>query len=246
MKLSNAELSQYEWQFAVEGFGEKGQQKLKESSVLVSRCGGVGGSAAWQLAAAGVGRIVLAHGGNLKTADLNRQTLMAHDWIGKPRVEHAAARLRALNPHIVIETLSENISEENAARIIGGVDLVVDAAPLFEERLAMNRAAVQLNKPMIESAMFELEGYCTTFIPGKTACLACHVPQKPCYWKRQFPVFGAVSGMIGSIAAMEAIKVLAGFGVPLTNRVLVIDLKSGTSRVQKIRRNPHCPVCGKP
>ena len=95
MSLTDAERSQYEWQFDVEGFGESGQCKLKESSVLISRCGGVGGSAAWQLAAAGVGRIVLAHGGVLKAADLNRQILMAHDWIGKPRVEHAAARLRA-------------------------------------------------------------------------------------------------------------------------------------------------------
>jgi len=246
MSLTDAERSQYEWQFDVEGFGESGQCKLKESSVLVSRCGGVGGSAAWQLAAAGVGRIVLAHGGILKAADLNRQTLMAHDWLGKPRVEHAAARLRALNPHIVIETITENISEANAACLVGGVDLVVDAAPLFEERYAMNRAAVQLGKPMVECAMYEMEAYCTTFLPGTTSCLACLCPEKPSYWQRKFPVFGAVSGMIGSIAAMEAIKVLAGFAEPLLDRMLVIDLKSSNCRVQKIRRNPRCLICGHP
>jgi len=243
MNLSDEERSQYEWQFDVDGFGESGQCKLKESSVLISRCGGVGGSAAWQLAAAGVGRIVLAHGGKLKPADLNRQTLMAYDWLGKPRVEHAAARLRTFNPHIEVETIPENISEANAARLVGSVDLVVDAAPLFEERYAMNRAAVQLGKPMVEAAMYEMEAYCTTFIPGTTPCLACLCPETPDYWKRKFPVFGAVSGMIGSIAAMEAIKVLAGFGEPLLDRMLVIDLKSSNCRVQKIRRNPQCPIC---
>ena len=246
MNLTDAERSQYEWQFAVEGFGESGQCKLKNSSVLVSRCGGVGGSAAWQLAAAGVGRIVLAHAGNLKPADLNRQTLMGHDWIGKPRVEHAAARLRALNPHIVVEAIPENISEANAACLLGSVDLVVDAAPLFEERFAMNRAAVHLGKPMVECAMYEMEAYCTTFLPGTSSCLACLCPEKPSYWKRKFPVFGAVSGMIGSIAAMEAIKVLSGIGKPLVDRVLTIDLKAGGCRIQNIRRNPRCPICGAP
>jgi len=244
MNLNDAERSQYEWQFDVEGFGESGQCKLKEASVLVSRCGGVGGSAAWQLAAAGVGRIVLAHGGNLKPSDLNRQTLMGHEWIGKLRVEHAAARLRAFNPHIEVETIPENLSESNADRLVSGVDLIVDAAPLFEERFAMNHASVKFGKPMIECAMYAMDAYCTTFIPGVTSCLACLCPEKPIGWKRKFPVFGAVSAMIGSIAAMEAIKVLAGFGEPLLDRMMVINLRTGTCRVQKISRNPSCPICG--
>ena len=169
---------------------------------------------------------------------------MGHDWIGKPRVEHAAGRLRAFNPHITIEAIPENISDANAARLIGNVDLVVDAAPLFEERYAMNRAAVALGKPMVECAMYELEAYCTTFFPGKTCCLACLCPETPSYWKRQFPVFGAVSATIGSVAAMEAIKVLAGFGKPLADRMLVLDLNAGGCRIQKICRNPECFVCG--
>jgi molybdopterin/thiamine biosynthesis adenylyltransferase len=246
VSLSDAEREQYGWQFPVEGFGESGQRKLKASSVLVSRAGGVGGSAAWQLAAAGVGRIVLAHAGNLAPSDLNRQTLMEHAGIGSPRVEQAAARLRAFNPHIQIEAVPENISDANALRIVGDVDLVVDAAPLFEERYAMNRAAVRLGKPMVEAAMFGMEGYCTTFLPGAGSCLACLFPEKPPDWKRQFPVFGALSATIGSIAAMEAIKVLAGFGKPLADRLLVLDLGTGTSRTLKTRRDPRCPVCGRP
>jgi len=243
--LTDAERAQYEWQLDVEGFGgEAGQRKLKGASVLISRCGGIGGSVAWQLASAGVGRLVLAHGGNVKPSDLNRQTLMGHDWIGKPRVEHAASRLRALNPHIEIVAVPENSSDANAARLVGSVDLVVDAAPLFEERYAMNRAAARLGKPMVESAMYGMEGYCTTFVPGKTCCLACLCPEKPDYWKRKFPVFGAVSAAIGSIAAMEAIKILAGFGSPLLDRMLVLDLGAGSCRIQNLRRDPRCPVCG--
>ena len=243
MNLTELERSQYEWQFAVEGFGESGQEKLKASSVLVSRVGGVGGSAAWQLAAAGVGRIVLAHAGVVKPSDLNRQTLVDHDTIGKSRVERAAAHLRAFNPHIRIEAVPENLSEENAARLVGSVDLVVDAAPLFEERYAMNRAAVELGKPMVEAAMYEMEAHCTTFLPGHSGCLACLCPEKPACWKRQFPVFGAVAATIGSLAAMEAIKVLSGIGSPLSDRLMVMDLKAGSSRVLKIRRNPLCHVC---
>ncbi len=244
MNLNEAERAQYEWQLWVDGFGEEGQRKLKAASVLVSRCGGVGGTAACELAAAGVGRIVLAHGGDLRPSDLNRQILMSHAGLGTSRVQQAAERLRALNPHIRVETVPENLSESNAHRLIADVDLVIDAAPLFEERFAMNRAAVALLKPMVECAMFALEAQCTTILPGTTACLACRVPVRPPDWKRQFPVFGAVAGMIGSLGAMEAIKMLAGFGTPLLDRLFIIDLRSVTSRILSTRRNPGCRECG--
>lgn len=242
--LTDFEKSRYEWQMWVPGFGEAGQRKLKNASVLVSRCGGVGGSAAYQLAAAGVGRLVLAHGGNLKPSDLNRQLLMTHDWLGKPRIESIVRRLRELNPNIVIEGVPENISESNAARLVGSVDLVVDGAPLFQERFLMNREAVRQGKPMVESAMYEFEAQLTSFIPGQTPCLACLYPETPAHWKRQFPVFGAVAGTIGSLAAVEAIKILAGLGQPLAGRLLVCDLKRMDFRTLKIRRLPNCPVCG--
>src|SRR6185312_12670398 len=104
----------YEWQMWTPGFGAAGQRKLKNSSVLVSRIGGVGGCAAYQLAAAGIGRLVLAHAGNVRENDLNRQLLMTHAWLGKPRVECARARLHELNPRLTIETIAENITDNNA------------------------------------------------------------------------------------------------------------------------------------
>jgi len=243
--LTEADLAQCEWQLPVEGFGEAGQRRLKAASVLISRCGGVGGALAVHLAAAGVGRLVLAHAGNLRPSDLNRQTLMSHDWIGKPRVDCAARRLRELNPALEVMAVPENISEANADRLVGEVDLVADCAPLFVERYALNRAAMRLGKPMVECAVFELEAHLTTFLPGRTGCLRCLYPEPSSTWTRRFPVFGAVAGAIGSLGSIEAIKVLAGFGEPLADRLLTLDLRTMAFRRYKLRRNPACAECGR-
>lgn len=243
--MSEAERAQYEWQLPVTGFSEEGQRKLKAATVLISRCGGVGGVAAYELAAAGVGRLVLAHAGNVKPSDLNRQILMTHDWLGRPRVECAARRLRELNPRLEVLAVPENIGEANAARWVAEADLIVDGAPLFEERYALNRQAVAQRKPMIECAIYELEAHVTTFRPGQTPCLRCLYPEPSTTWKRQFPVFGAVSGLAGCLGAMEAIKVLAGFGEPLCGQLLVCDLRDMSFRKLRLRQDPDCPVCGR-
>ena len=242
--LTPEERSVYEWQLGLPGFGEAGQEALKGATVLVTRVGGVGGTAAYQLAAAGVGRLVLAHAGKLRANDLNRQLLMTHDWIGKPRVECAARRLRELNPRLEVVALAENVTEENAARLVGGADLVLDAAPLFEERLLLNREAVRRRKPLVDCAMYGLELQLTTVVPGKTPCLACLYPEVPPGWKRQFPVLGAAAGAAGCLGAAEAIKVLSGVGEPLLGRMLTGDLREMSFRTLRLSRNPRCSVCG--
>lgn len=242
--MSEQERAVYDWQFPVAGFGEAGQRRLRKASVLISRCGGVGGVVAYELAAAGIGRLVLAHAGNVRPSDLNRQLLMTHDWIGKPRVESAARRLRELNPRVEILAVAENVTEANAERLVRQADVVMDCAPLFEERHLMNREAVRLRKPMIEGAVYELEAHLTTIVPASTPCLRCLHPGMSPAWTRKFPVFGAVSGAIGCLAAMEAIKLIAGFGRPLRNELLVCDLRNMTFRKVRIRRDPSCPVCG--
>lgn len=243
--LTQEERSIYQWQLWVPGFGEKGQQRLKNSSVLVSRCGGLGSVVAYELAAAGIGNLMLAHGGNVKPSDLNRQILMTHDWIGKPRIESVTRRLKELNPRLGLTGIASNITEKNVESLVSQVDLVIDCAPLFEERFLLNREAVAQNKPLIECAMFELEARITTIIPHKTPCLQCLYPEIPSSWKREFPVFGAVSGTVGCLGAMEAIKVIAGLGEPLTGRYLSIDLRSNRYNMIRIRRNPNCAICGK-
>jgi molybdopterin-synthase adenylyltransferase len=243
-ELTADERAAYEWQMWLPGLGEEGQRKLKAASVLVSRVGGLGGMVAYQLAAAGVGRLVLAHAGNLKPADLNRQLLQRHDRIGQPRIETIVERLKQLNPRVDIVAIAENPSNANVARWVKQADVVVDAAPLFEERFALNQAAFISGKPMVECAMFALEAYVTTFIPGRTPCLRCIVPEKPPHWKREFPVLGAVSGTAGCLGAVEVVKLITGIGEPLAGVKLAMDLGTMEFRRLKITRDPHCPVCG--
>src|SRR5438477_7154472 len=171
--LADEEKAIYEWQLWVPDCGVAGQERLKAASVLISRCGGVGGAVAYELAAAGVGRLVLAHAGNVQPNDLNRQLLMTDASVGRPRMEIAPRRLRELNPHVEVEAVAENITEENVAALVGRVDLIVSCAPLFRERLLMNCEAVRQNKPLVECAMYELEGTLTTVLPDRTPCLAC-------------------------------------------------------------------------
>jgi molybdopterin/thiamine biosynthesis adenylyltransferase len=243
MPLDDHDRATYEWQLWTPGFSEASQEKLKNATVLISRVGGVGGVAAHELAAAGIGRLILAHAGNLRPSDLNRQTLMTHEYIGRPRVECATKQLKSFNPRMEIEAVSENISEENAARLVGKADVVVDCAPLFQERLLMNREAIRQKKPLVECSMFDLEAQLMTVLPGRTPCLACLYPEPPPMWKRQFPVFGAVAGMVGCLGALEAIKILTGVAEPLDSQLLICDLKSMLFRKLSIQRNPKCAVC---
>lgn len=241
--LTPEEIAIYQWQMDLDGFGEIGQRRMKASSVLISRVGGVGGLVALQLAAAGVGKLILAHGGNLKPSDLNRQLLQTHDNLGHSRIQSIVRRLLDLNPRLQIESFAENPSESNAARIVREADIIVDAAPLFEERFALNRAAVIARKPMIECAMYAMEAHLTCILPGRTPCLECLVAEPPPEWKRRFPVLGAVSGTVGCLAAAEVVKLITGTGSPLAGVLLTMDLASMEFRRMKIHRRKDCPVC---
>jgi molybdopterin/thiamine biosynthesis adenylyltransferase len=232
-ELTPEELETYAWQFDVRDFGEAGQRRLKGSSVLISRVGGLGSVVAYELAAAGVGRLILAHAGDVRPSDLNRQLLMTHDWIGKPRIESAVRRLKELNPRLEIVAAAENITPENADRLVGMADCVVDAAPMFQERLAMNDAAQRRGIPVVEAAMYELEATLTVIHPPQTRKFRELVSDVPPGWKRRFPVMGAVSGTVGCMAAMETIKLLGDFGQPLKNRLVRVDLR--TMRFETVR-----------
>ena len=242
--LTDEERAIYEWQMWVPDLAEAGQQRLKNASVMVSRVGGVGSVVAYELAAAGVGKLVLAHAGNVKPSDLNRQLLMTHDWIGKPRIESIQRRLLDLNPRLEIVAVPENVDEQNARELVEQCDLIVDCAPLFPERFAMNRQAVEQRKPLVECAMFEMEAHLTTILPGESPCLQCIFPEDPPTWKRQFPVLGAVSGTVACMGAVEAVKVLTGMGQPLSGRLLRMDLRHMSFHTMRVKRRADCQVCG--
>lgn len=242
--LTPEERSTYEWQMWVPGIGEEGQRRLKGATVLVTRVGGLGGLVAYELAAAGVGKLILAHAGSVKPHDLNRQLLMTHASLGTSRVDCASERLRELNPRLEVVAIPENTSAANAAAMVESADVVACCAPLFDERLMLNEQCIRQNKPMVDCAMYELTGQITTIIPRRTACLACRIPEPPATWRRQFPVFGAVSGTVGCLGAMEAIKLITGIGEPLANRLLTFDLRNVSFRTFELSKRADCKVCG--
>ncbi|WP_146519568.1 HesA/MoeB/ThiF family protein [Stieleria varia] len=242
--LTDEERAVYQWQMWVPDFGEIGQEKLKAASVMISRVGGVGSVVAYELAAAGIGKLVLAHAGNVKPSDLNRQLLMTHDWIGKPRIESIRRRLLELNPRLEIIDVAQNVDPSNAADLVRQCDVVVDCAPLFPERYAMNEQAVRQGKSMVECAMYEMEAHLTTIIPGQTGCLKCYFPVEPPTWTREFPVFGAVSGTVACMAAVETIKLISGIGEPMANRLLKMDLRDMSFHMLRVKRESNCTVCG--
>ena len=242
-QLSDQERAIYEWQMWLPDLGEEGQEKLKNASVMVSRVGGVGSVVAYELAAAGVGKLVLAHAGNVKPSDLNRQLLMTHDWIGKPRVESIERRLLDLNPRLDLVTVPENVSDTNAESLVDQCDLIVDCAPLFTERFAMNQAAVNQGKVLIECAMYDMEAQLTTIVPKQGPCLRCIFPEAPPTWKREFPVLGAVSGTVACMGAVEAVEAITGMGELMTGRLLRMDFRRMTFQTMKIAKRNQCAVC---
>lgn len=244
MSLDPTDQSIYAWQLNVPGFGLAGQEILRNSTALVSRVGGLGGPLAQSLAAAGFGKIILAHAGNLREDDLNRQILMHHDGLGESRAQQAADAITRFNPRVHTIPIESNISEENVADLVNQADIVFSCAPLFEERLLMNREAVRQHKYFVDSAMFNLEGQVLAVDPGKSTCLACLTPAPPEGWKRRFPVIGATSALIAQIGALEGIKLLTGLAPAQTDRLIHYSASSTELRKINVARNPSCPHCG--
>jgi molybdopterin-synthase adenylyltransferase len=247
-ELSPSELERYARQIRLQGFGLEGQHRLKAASVFVSRVGGVGGAAAMLLARAGVGRLVLAHGGRIVPEYLNRMQLAIPADVGRPCTEVFVEKLRAINPDLELVTVPANVDEANVASLVAQADLIIDGAPLFEERFLMNRESIRQKKPLVMAAMYGVEGYISTFVPGETPCLACVYPKKPDDWTRidVFPALGTAPVFVGTMAAMEAIKVLAHYGQPLKGILWFFDLATGDVHRLRLRRRPDCPVCREP
>lgn len=241
--LSETELERYRRQMMLPEFGEAAQLKLKSSTALVTGVGGLGGTAALYLAVAGVGRLILVRGGNLKRDDLNRQVLMTDDWVGQPRVFKAKSTLEALNPDIQVDAVCDFVTTENVNQWVKVSDITLDCAFNFDERNALNASCVQWGVPMVEAAMNDMDAYLTTIIPGQTPCLSCLFPEKPEWDRWGFGVLGAVSGTLACLAALEAVKVLTGFGEPLLGQLLTMDLKRAEFAKRRSYHDPNCPVC---
>ncbi len=243
MTLTPEELERFGWQIMIPGFGVESQLRLKSASAMVTRVGGLGGPAALNLAMAGIGKLLLVHGGPVELFHMNRMILAAYDAVGRRSPAAVAAeRIAALNPTIELEVIEENVAPATVEDMVSRVDIVLDCPPTFEERHLLNQTCVRLGKPMIESAVYGMEGYLTTILPGRTACMSC-LGLENREWGLPFPVLGAVPCAIGSLAALEAIKVITGFGEPLADTLLLFDGETSRTRYVKLQRDPRCPVC---
>ncbi|MEL6902578.1 MAG: HesA/MoeB/ThiF family protein [Cyanobacteria bacterium J06606_4] len=241
--LSDTELERYRRQMMLPGLSEAGQQKLKNTTALVTGVGGLGGTAALYLAVAGVGKLILLRAGDLQRDDLNRQILMTDDWVGQPRVFKAKETLEAINPDIEVEALCEYVTADNIQPLVKQADIALDCAFDFQERDLLNAACVHQNKPMVEAAMNGMDAYLTTMVPGKTPCLSCLFPEKPAWDRWGFGVLGAVSGALACLAALEAIKLITGLGEPLLGQLLTLDLARMEFAKRRPYHDPNCPVC---
>lgn len=225
--------------------GESGQKALKEATVMIAGIGGLGGTAAIYLAAAGIGKLILAHEGKILMPDLNRQILMDSDHLGMERMSTAIGHLKRLNPEVEIEGYNAKIEQNTARPWIEEADIVIDARYDFPERYELNRLCVEAGKPMIEAAMYGFEISLTTMVPGETPCLECLYPDNQPQWEPfGFPVLGATSGIAGCLAALEAVKWITRVGTAYTGIMHRFNSLDFTTYSVRLTRNPNCACCG--
>ncbi len=235
--------------------GEAGQIKLIESKVLLIGAGGLGSPAAMYLAAAGVGTLGIVDFDTVDVSNLQRQLLHGNKDVGRPKVESAADRIKDINPDVKVIGYREPITSHNALEIIRDYDIVLNGSDNFPTRYLVNDACQFLGKPLVDASIFMFEGQATVYQPAVPEqgieggpCYRCLYPDPPPPGEvpscAEAGVLGVLPGIVGSIQAIEAIKMLLGIGEPLIGRLLMIDTLDMSFRTLKVRRNPACPVCG--
>ncbi len=247
-ELTREEIARYSRHLIMPEVTIAGQRRRKAGRVLLVGTGGLGSPAALYLAAAGVGRIGLVDYDVVDESNLQRQVVHDTSFIGKPKLDSARARLNALNPHVQIETHATSISSDNALQIMKDYDVIVDGTDNFETRYLTNDACYLLKKPNVYGSIFRFEGQASVFWPDKGPCYRCLYPEPPppglvpsC---AEGGVLGILPGVVGTIQATEALKILLGVGEPLVGRLLLYDALAMSFEELKLRRDPKCPLCG--
>ncbi|MBI1294814.1 molybdopterin-synthase adenylyltransferase MoeB [bacterium] len=235
--------------------GEAGQIKLLESSILMIGAGGLGSPAAMYLAAAGVGKLGIVDFDTVDVSNLQRQLLHGMSDVGRPKVDSARDRIKEINPDVEVVGYREPITSANALEIIREYDLVINGSDNFPTRYLVNDACQFLGKPLVDASIFMFEGQVTVYQPSVAEqgveggpCYRCLYPDPPPPGEvpscAEAGVLGVLPGIVGSIQAIEAIKMLLGTGEPLIGRLLMIDTLDMSFRTLKVQKNPDCPVCG--
>ena len=244
MSFSDDEVERYARHLVLREIGGPGQQALKGARVLIVGAGGLGAPAALYLAAAGVGHLGLIDPDIVSLSNLQRQVLYGVADIDREKVAVAARRLGEINPHVAVEPLAVTLTADNAAEIVAGYNLVLDGCDNFETRFAVNAACVAHRKTLVSGAIGRWTGQVGVF--AGTPCYRCLVPESPpdAETCSAVGVVGALAGVIGSMMALEAVKVITGAGEPLAGRLLIYDALAGEARTVRIGADPACPVCG--
>ena len=248
VKLSKEEIQRYSRHLIMPEVGMEGQLKLKRARVMTIGTGGLGAPLGLYLAAAGVGHLGLVDFDVVDNSNLQRQVTFTTADVGKPKSEAAKARLSALNPAIDIVSYETRLTSENALELFRDYDIIVDGTDNFPTRFLVNDASVLLGKPNVYGSIFRFEGQATVFGYPGGPCYRCLYPEPPppglvpsC---AEGGVLGVLPGIVGSIQAMETIKLILGTGEPLVGRLLLFDALAMRFRELKLKRNPDCPMCG--
>lgn len=248
--LSNDQRSRYSRHVLLPEVGEEGQARLLESKVLLVGAGGLGSPAALYLAAAGVGQLGIVDFDVVDASNLQRQILHNVHRLGQPKTDSARETLTALNPDVKVEPFNVRLGADNVLDIMSGYDVVVDGGDNFPTRYLVNDASLHLKVPVVHGAIFRFEGQASVFQPYEGPCYRCLFPEPPppelapsC---AEAGVLGVLPGIVGSVEAMETIKLLLGIGEPLVGRLLTYDALTEEFRTLKLRRNPECPACADP
>ena len=242
IKLSEKELERYHRQMLIRNWGEEGQKKLRSSTVFIAGAGGLGSPVAIYLAVAGIGRIRICDCGDPELSNLNRQILYTEQDIGKNKALSARETLLALNPHVVVEPLTDKITEQTVAGLVADSHIIIDCLDNFPTRHILNRYAVKTGLPFIHGGIYGISGQLTFIHTPETPCLNCIFPGSPP--PAVFPVAGVTPGVIGVLEALEVIKWIVGIGENLKGKLLIWDGELMEFQKIAINKDPNCPVCG--
>ncbi len=248
MDFTEDQITRYSRHILLPEVGGKGQKKLAQARVLIIGAGGLGSPAALYLAAAGVGTLGLIDNDVVDLSNLQRQVIHHTPDVGRSKVLSGKEKIQALNPDVAVVMHEERMTAANALDLIGQYDVVLDGADNFPTKFLTNDACWFAKKPLVHGGILRFDGRVFTIIPGRSACYRCVFKQPPppglvasC---QEAGVIGVLAGIIGTIQATEALKLILGIGRPLTDRLLDFDARRTAFREIKIKRNPNCPLCG--
>lgn len=249
-QFSDTELERYARHIVLREIGGTGQRALKEARVLVIGAGGLGAPALQYLAAAGVGTIGVIDDDKVDNSNLQRQVIHSEDGIGLPKVQSAKIALERLNPYVILRPYERRLDAQIARELIGDYDVILDGSDNFETRYLVNEACVERQTPLIGAALTQWEGQISVYDPAAGGpCYACVFPKAPeaglapsC---AEAGVLGPLPGVVGSMMAVEAVKVIAGAGETLRGRMLIYDALYAQTRIISLKRDQECDVCGR-